>query len=88
MMEVEPYFEKFDKIYWASGVQPTLKQLDHMHEHVFKGGLSFLKLFRQHIIYLFIIFSFLILLHQSSKMCNVVYFFICSVCRMSILPMT
>jgi hypothetical protein len=30
MVEVEPYFEKFDKIYWTSHVQPTLKQLDRM----------------------------------------------------------
>jgi hypothetical protein len=25
IVEVEPYFEKFDKIYWTSHVQPTLK---------------------------------------------------------------
>jgi hypothetical protein len=30
MDEVEPYFEKFDKIYWTSCNHPTLKQLDHM----------------------------------------------------------
>jgi hypothetical protein len=33
MMEVEPYFEKFNKIYWTSHVQSTLKQLDHMRKH-------------------------------------------------------
>jgi hypothetical protein len=56
MVEVEPYFEKFDKTYWTSYVQPTLKQLDHMREHVLKGGPSFPKWFRQHVIYLFIFF--------------------------------
>jgi hypothetical protein len=56
MVEVEPYFKKFDKTYWASHVQPTLKQLDHMREHGLKGGPSFLKWFRQHVIYLFISF--------------------------------
>jgi hypothetical protein len=56
MVKVEPYFEKFDKIYWTSRVQPTLKQLDHMHEHELKGGSSFPKWFRQHVIYLFILF--------------------------------
>jgi hypothetical protein len=45
MVKVEPYFEKFDKIYWTSHEQPTLKQLDHMHEHGPKGGPSFLKWF-------------------------------------------
>jgi hypothetical protein len=30
MEEVKPYFEKFDKIYWTSHEQPTLKQLDYM----------------------------------------------------------
>jgi hypothetical protein len=43
MVEVEPYFEKLDKTYWTSRVEPTLKQLDHMHKHELKGGLSFLK---------------------------------------------
>jgi hypothetical protein len=56
MQEVQPYFEKFDKIYWTSREQSTLKQLDHRHEHVLKGGLSFSKWFRQHVIYLFILF--------------------------------
>jgi hypothetical protein len=56
MVEVEPYFEKFDKIYWTSRVQPTLKQLDHMREHGLKDGPSFPKWFRQHVIYLFILF--------------------------------
>jgi hypothetical protein len=56
MVEVEPYFEKFDKTYWTSHVQPTLNQLDHMREHGLKCGPSFLKWFRQHAIYLFILF--------------------------------
>jgi hypothetical protein len=43
MEEVQPYFEKFDKIYWTSREQPTLKQPDHMREHGLKGGLNFLK---------------------------------------------
>jgi hypothetical protein len=33
-----------------------LKQLDHMREHGLKGGLSFSKWLRQHVIYLFVIF--------------------------------
>jgi hypothetical protein len=56
MVDVEPYFKKFDKTYWTSRVQPTLKQLDHMREHMFKGSPSFPKWFQQHVIYLFIIF--------------------------------
>jgi hypothetical protein len=56
IVKVKPYFEKIDKIYWTSCVQPTLKQLDHMCEHGLKGGPSFPKWFRQQIIYLFIIF--------------------------------
>jgi hypothetical protein len=56
MVEVEPYFLKFDKTYWTSRVQPTLKQLDHMCEHGLKGGPSFPKWFQQHVIYLFIPF--------------------------------
>jgi hypothetical protein len=45
MEEVKPYFEKFDKTYWTSHNQPTLKQLDHMREHGLKGCPSFLKWF-------------------------------------------
>jgi hypothetical protein len=56
MVEVKPYFEKFDKTYWTSHVQPTLKQLDHMRKHGLKGGPSFLKWFRQHVIYIFVLF--------------------------------
>jgi hypothetical protein len=56
MEEVEPYFKKFDKTYWTSRNQPTLKQLDLMREHGLKGGPSYLKWFRQHVIYLFVIF--------------------------------
>jgi hypothetical protein len=56
MVEVNPYFEKFNKTYWTSRMQPTLKQLHHMHEHTLKGGPSFPKWFQQHVIYLFIFF--------------------------------
>jgi hypothetical protein len=56
MVEVKPYFKKFDKTYWTSPVQLTLKQLDHMREDGLKGGLNFPKWFWQHVIYLFIIF--------------------------------
>jgi hypothetical protein len=45
MVEVEPYFEKFDKTYLASRVQPTLKQLDDMHEDGLKDGPDFPKWF-------------------------------------------
>jgi hypothetical protein len=45
MVEVDPYFKMFDKTYWTSCVQSTLKQLDHMHKHGMKGGPSFLKWF-------------------------------------------
>jgi hypothetical protein len=45
MVEVEPYFEKFDKTYCTFHVQPTLKQLDHMHKHELKGDPSFAKWF-------------------------------------------
>jgi hypothetical protein len=58
MVEVKLYFEKFDKTYQTSRVQPTLKQLDHMCEHGLKGDSSFSKWFQQHIIYLFVIFLF------------------------------
>jgi hypothetical protein len=50
MEEVQPYFKKFDKTYWTSHEQPTLKQLDHMREHGLKGGPSFSKWFQQHVI--------------------------------------
>jgi hypothetical protein len=43
MVEVEPYFEKFDKMYWTYCVQPTLKQLDHMCEQGLNGGPCFPK---------------------------------------------
>jgi hypothetical protein len=56
MDEVQPYFEKFDKIYRNSRVQPTLKKLDYMHEHGIKGGPSITKWFHQHVIYIFVIF--------------------------------
>jgi hypothetical protein len=54
--EVQPYFEKFDKIYWTSREQPTSKQLDYKREHELKGGPSFSKWFRQQVIHLFILF--------------------------------
>jgi hypothetical protein len=54
--EVEPYFEKFDKTYWKRSEQSTLKQLDSMREHGVKGGPSFPKWFRQHVICLFVLF--------------------------------
>jgi hypothetical protein len=57
MMEVELYFEKLDKTYWTSRMQHTLKQLDHMCEHGFKGGPSFLKWSQQHVSYPFVLFS-------------------------------
>jgi hypothetical protein len=56
MEEVQPYFKKFDKTYWTSREQSILKQLDYIREHRLKGGPSFLKWFRQHIIYLFVFF--------------------------------
>jgi hypothetical protein len=56
MVEVKPYLKMFDKTYWTSRMQPTLKQLDHMREHELKGGPSFSKWFRQHVIYLFVLF--------------------------------
>jgi hypothetical protein len=56
MEEVEPYFEKFDKMYWISHDQPTMKQQDHMREHGLKVGPSFPKWLRQHVIYIFILF--------------------------------
>jgi hypothetical protein len=86
-VEVEPYFEKFDKIYWTSRVQYTLKQLDHMRawtqrwSKLFEVVLTTCNLSLRP-------FSFLILLHQSCKMCNVVYSFICSIWRMLMSPMT
>jgi hypothetical protein len=56
MEEVQPYFNKFDKIYWKSCEQPTIKQLDHMREHGIKGGPSFAKWFRTHVIYPLLLF--------------------------------
>jgi hypothetical protein len=56
MEEVTSYFDKFDKTYWNSLEQPTIKQLDHMHWHEIKGGPSFAKWFCTHVIYLLILF--------------------------------
>jgi hypothetical protein len=41
--KVKPYFEIFDKIHWQSHGQPTMKQLDKLHEHGINGGPSFMK---------------------------------------------
>jgi hypothetical protein len=65
MEEVQPYFDMFDKTYWKSREQPTMKQLDHMREHVIKGGPSFVKWFHTHVIYLFPPFCFQILVQIS-----------------------
>jgi hypothetical protein len=51
MVEVQPYFELFDKTYWKQSGQPILKQLDYMHQHDVKGGPSFLKWFCLHVIF-------------------------------------
>jgi hypothetical protein len=56
MEEVQPFFKLFDKTNWTSQEQPTLKQLDYMHEHGLKGDVSFPKWFHQHVIYRFILF--------------------------------
>jgi hypothetical protein len=52
MEEVQSYFDKFDKRYWKSHEQATMKQLDHMRKHEIKGGPRFVKCFRTHVIYL------------------------------------
>jgi hypothetical protein len=65
MKEVQPYFNMFDKIYWKQSRQPTMKQLDSMHMHGVKGGLSFSKWFLLHVIFCFAPFSFLIVVHLS-----------------------
>jgi hypothetical protein len=77
MEEVQPYFGMFDKTYWKRSGQPTLKQLDYMHQHGVKGGPSFLKWFRLHVIFHFAPFSFLIVVHLSHA----------SNCRLSIAPL-
>jgi hypothetical protein len=53
MEEVQPYFDMFDKIYWKRNGQPILKQLDSMRQHGVKGGPSFPKWFRLHVIFCF-----------------------------------
>jgi hypothetical protein len=53
MEEVQPYFDMFDKIYWKQSEQPTLKQLDSIRQHKVKGGPSFPKWFRLHVIFCF-----------------------------------
>jgi hypothetical protein len=65
MEEVQPYFDMFDKIYWKQSGQPTLKQLDSMHQHRVKGDPSFLKWFYLHVIFRFAPFSFLIVVYLS-----------------------
>jgi hypothetical protein len=56
MEEAQLYFDKFDKTYWKSREQPTIKQLDHMREFGVKGGPSFTKWFRTHVIDLLLFF--------------------------------
>jgi hypothetical protein len=51
--EEQPYFEMFDKIYWKQSGQPTLKQLDSMHQHGVEGGPCFPKWFRLYVIFRF-----------------------------------
>jgi hypothetical protein len=58
MEEAQPYFDMFDKIYWKRCGQPTLKQLDSMHQHGVKGGPSFLMWFHLHVIFCFAPFFF------------------------------
>jgi hypothetical protein len=53
MEEVQPYFEIFDKTYWKQSEQPTLKQLDSIRQHGVKGGPSFPKGSRLHVIFHF-----------------------------------
>jgi hypothetical protein len=53
------------KTYWKHSGQPKLKQLDSMRQHGVKGGPSFPKWFRLHVIFCFALFSFLILVHLS-----------------------
>ena len=67
MEEVEPYFEMFDKIFWKSREQPTVKQLDKLREHGINGGPSFAKWFRLHVIYLSVLF-FVIVVQISRDM--------------------
>jgi hypothetical protein len=68
MVEVEPYFEKFNKTYSTSRVQPTLKQLDHMCGHGLKGGQKLSEVVPTICNLSLYPFSFLILLHESCKM--------------------
>jgi hypothetical protein len=57
MEDVKPYF---DKMYWRSREQPTMKQFDNMREHGRNGGPSFTKWFRQYVIYLSILYFIII----------------------------
>jgi hypothetical protein len=87
MVEVEPYFEKFDKIYWISRVQPHI-EATRSHVRVWAQTWSKLSELVMTTFNLFLhYFSSLILLHQSCKMCNIVYSFICSVWRMPMCTM-
>jgi hypothetical protein len=56
MEEVQPYFEMFNKTYWKRSAQPTLKQLNFMHQYGVKGGPNFPKWFRLHVIFPFVYF--------------------------------
>jgi hypothetical protein len=79
MEEVEPYFEKFDKnifdILCATYIEATAS-------HVLAWAQTWSKLSEVVLTTCHLSlhpFSFLILLHQSCNMCNIVYSFICSV---------
>jgi hypothetical protein len=80
---IQPYFDKFDKIYWKSHEQHTMKQSDHMREHGIKGGPSFTKYTCNLSL---TSFSFLIIIQISFpfQRCS----FLCSVCKISISLMT
>jgi hypothetical protein len=65
MEEVQPYLDIFDKIYWKRSGQPTLKQLDFIHQHGVKGGPSFPKWFRLYVFFALPHFSFVIVVHLS-----------------------
>jgi hypothetical protein len=57
MEEVKTYF---DKMYWRSREQHTMKQLVNMREDGRNSGPSFVKWFRQYVIYLPILYFIII----------------------------
>jgi hypothetical protein len=88
MVEVEPYFKKFDKnildISCATYIEATgshARAWAQMWSKLSEVVPTTCNLFLHAI-------SFLILFHQSCKICNIVYSFICSIWRMSMSPMT